>query len=305
MSNSKEECSYWNLRKLSHQKNPFFLRWLPHHLYPVVRLFLSERDYCSFLNTHNSPDQQEIRKMSIKYSLNEEYTNHFCESVLFRELLLSKVGCPARQLSLSFFFDPTKHRNIKDIEELFLSHVEVNSEHKERIQIFLFQELYGLTLMHFHRLTSIKGLKNLKRLSLCHISQLSDLSPLYYLSLEDIYILNCNEVVDVAALFQVPRVHISSCHKLSNISTLGNHKRLTIQSCPLISTVQSLANINFLRFIHCMNLRKFVSLKNIHSLHVQDCISVTDVSSFSGIAHISIQNCSFLRTVNPLLYPSS
>jgi hypothetical protein len=322
--------SYYVLRRDQKRKNSNFLRLVPHQLFPTIQDYLSRKDYRSFVNTHNSFDQRAIRRETIVYSLTQDHTNLFCEDPSFRDCLLPKISNPSNQLVLSCVYNPAKHRNIRNVEELFLTQIYYDfgtAEQKknllnfnlestqmdvcdfgdadQKINILLYQNLYGLKLSHFHRLTSLSGLKNLKSLSLCHLSVLSDLSSIRSLSLNDVLLYSCNEITDVTPLLNIPLVTLKYCKGLADISTLGNHEKLSIESCQGIHTVHSLVNVKSLSFIHCMNLKKFLSLSNIGSLHLQDCMSITDVSSLNEIPNVSIHHCTFLRDVNPILFPAT
>lgn len=305
--------------------SPIFI--LPHHIYPIIQEFSSSKDYHSFLSTHNSYDQRELRRETIIFYLTEDYSQRFTSDLNFHEKLSKKINSPIRQLFLSFIYNPTIHRNIRQLEDVFkIANVPSPSssssprqqhqqgedrncvvEENELVnkKYFFPTRVYGMRLSHFHRLTHLKGLQEVKILHLSHLTQLVDLSPLKGLSLEEIILYNCSEVVDISPLFQIATVILRFCKKVSNLSSLGNHKKLSLEGCVNITSVNGLKNIDSLAFINCINLKKFSKLQNIQSLLLQDCTSIVDISSLKSIPHIAIHHCAFLRDLNPILYQLS
>lgn len=250
---------------------------LAEELIILLQSFLLQKDYHSLMNT-SKQYFHDVKKKTIYFMLNKEYSLRYFEDLNFRSLLLNQVENGWKQIGLILWkpWDGNK--------ELPLHHVR-----------FVFQDCPPLTdLDHIESidgscsLQTIPFLPKLKKLVIRQGIELKNVQHLSHLS--DISFSFCLLLTDIRALKDVPNLSFEYCG-IQNISMLGNQRKLRIASS-LIMNVHSLSNVRYLSLHDCGNIVDVSSLKGIYHLKITHCKKIEDISGLGGHYLIMIETLS-------------
>jgi hypothetical protein len=134
-------------------------------------------------------------KKYINYKLNKKYSLIYYEDIAFRNIIISKIFNPCKQLHL----DLSLCDNITDVSTL--------------------ENVHTLDLSSCDYITDISALGNVHTLILsgcCNITDVSALGNVNTLELR-----SCNKITDVSALGNVHNLDLSYCN-ITDVSMLGN-----------------------------------------------------------------------------------
>ncbi len=278
---------------------------LPEEIIRLLQSFLSNDDYHYFMNT-SSQYFGELKKRTIYFALNEEYSQRYIIETEFQSLLFVKVSNGWKQIGLvlgkEFEFHDTLP--IHRIRFRYGCPPLQSLGHIKSIIDGSFDEQVIPSLPKVLKLIIKNG---------DNIENVNNLSSLY-----EFRIKGAKQLTEINALKNVPILSFERCG-IQNISMLGNQIRLTIESCPIVD-VSSLSRIRYLSLIDCYEITDVSPLFGVYSLNISFCIKVLDISSLgghyrlifssfrrvkgfhclSGVPHIELNHChigdsSFLR----------
>ena len=159
-------------------------------------------------------------KKYINYKLNKKYSLMYYDNIAFRNIIISKLFNPCKQLHLNL----SDCNNITDVNALG----NVNT----------------LDLSGCKNITDVSALGNVHTLDLSW-SNIIDVS-----ALGNVHTLNlswCINIIDVSGLGNVHTLNLSGCINIIDVSALGNVYTLNLSGCKKIKDVSALGNVHLIK----------------------------------------------------------
>ena len=143
-------------------------------------------------------------KKYVNYKLNKEYSLMYYDDVLFRNIVLSKIFNPNKQLRL----DLGGCNKITDVSAL--------------------RNVHTLDLQGCKNITDVSALGNVHTLNLQDCDNITDVSALG--NVHNLCLYGCKNITDVSALGNVHTLNLQGCESITDVSALGNVHTLFLTS---------------------------------------------------------------------------
>ena len=161
-------------------------------------------------------------KKYLMYILTKQYSLLFYSNTLFRDLVLSKIFNPIKQLHLNL----SNCFNITDVSAL--------------------GNVHTLDLTCCRNITDVSSLGNVHTLNLSYSDNITNVSSLGNVHTLDLSY--CSKITDVSALGNVHTLNLSDCDNITDVSALGNVHTLDLRGCINITNVSALGNVHSLLY---------------------------------------------------------
>ncbi len=291
---------------------------LPEVIYQEIQSYLLRDDYYYFIIS--SSILQEVKRKTVYYPLNFEYSLRYFNDEDFRETLLAQTSDPSKQIMLHFYFPNQKQRNslLSAFFSLAVSELRfhriickfkiTHTAHLQRLQHISVMErlslgasitafpalprLRDLCLAQGERITDVSQLRHLHILTLCDCPQLSDITPLR--DIPDLQLIACPDVTDFSCLGGQVKLHIGHCEGLTEVSNLSSVKHLSLESCDNLHDVRALKEVYDVEIIDCgeVAVRQLQGVH--HRLSVRGCqwpMIDSDYLFLRGVSDVTLEDC--------------
>lgn len=194
---------------------PFIL--LPIVLYEIINEYIYLNNLCYSCNYF----YKELKKY--KYlKLNIYYSLKYYEDYEFRNIILSKIINPNKQLYLNFKKSYITDVNIlHNVHGLDLSYTNIRD-------ISSLYKLYVLNLQNCKNIFDIPYFENIHTLNLKNCKNITNINSLSNIHTLDISFTN---ISDISMLSNIHTLNISYCKNINNICNLKNIRNLDIYAC--------------------------------------------------------------------------
>ncbi len=253
------------------------LRQLPEEIIRLLQSFLSNDDYHYFMNT-SKQCFGELKKTTIYFPLNEEYSLRYVEDGEFQSNLLARITNGWKQIGVKYDMNVQIPKNLpihqlkceySSFDLIDVDHIE--SIHRVKVGEVVppLPKVMELTLSNVNQLLDVRNLSHLHKLEIVCASKLTDIEPLK----------------------NIPDLSFHSCG-IKDFSMLNRHrqKRLVIQGCP-VTDVHSLGGLYLLQIAFCDHLEDVSPLKGVYDLEISFCKKVKDISGLGGHHRVEIGHC--------------
>lgn len=291
---------------------------LPEDIYQLIQSYLSRDDYYYFIIS--SSILQEVKRKTVYYPLNFEYSLRYFNDADFRETLLAKTSDPSKQIMLHFHFPNTRKRNCflsvffsLAVSELRFHRIISNfkithTSHLQRLQHISVIErlslgtsitafpalplLRDLCLAQGEGITDVSQLRHLHILTLCDCPRLSDITPLR--DIPDLQLIGCPDVTDFSCLGGQVKLHIGHCEGLTDVSNLSTVKHLSLETCDNLHDVRALREVYDVEIIDCGEVAVRQLRGKHHRLSVRGCqwpMIDGDYLFLRGVSDVTLEDC--------------
>jgi hypothetical protein len=311
------------------------LHLLPTCLLGEIQCFLSPAAYASLVSTSKEHFRL-IRYETVQFTLRKNVLEKFLTDELFRQLILSKIKDPHYQLAIV----QNDMQSLKAISRDMLSYpvsyisLDAKSLHLLSSWPALLERVRRLNFIGNDFISDLSCLQSVERLTVQNflLYQPSPMNRLLEVTLIDcqnvrdvrclsnlkkIRIHNCNSLVDLEPIAQVPFLSITDCEGIEDISMLRN-KHLIVQDCTTIEigfhsrfsachssiehlatdAIQSIEQLTALRNLRQLSLTFFKGqqlplssvFSRLHSLKICDNCPIVTLHGLENIAVLDVQS---------------
>jgi SpoU rRNA methylase family enzyme len=213
---------------------------LPIDIYRSIHSYLSYYDYRQFMNS-NKATFYPIKYETVVYNLSgihkwiDKRIGIFAFPAImayFQSIIMNNVKNRQQQVIIAHSKMNSNirledwHLAFQGIHSISIS-FEARDDSLSNEQLHYFSDISHISLVHVEFLTSLSGLNgNIISLEINDAPCLVDISQISHIStLETVVFINCNELVDISSLKDIPYVTIYNCPSIPDISVIGgNHK---------------------------------------------------------------------------------
>lgn len=273
---------------------------LPEVIFRLMKTFLSNDDYHCLLNT----SQQlfgDLKRKTIYFHLNVQWSIEYIEYEVFQRLLLNKVENGWEQIGICLSHSLVKGEEIPadlpihtiiGVDYLPLSQWNNYKSIKFRSQqseIPLIPNVRKLTLPFKAQQVDLTPLGSLSKLRFnANFCLITDITPLS--KIPDLTISGCFRLTDFSVLSSQRYLRIYNCSGLSDASSFRSIHKLVLHECHNFSDVSALYGVYDLTLLNCKGVKDISKLGNHHCLDIGS-LEVADFSCFLHVPHVRINNC--------------
>ena len=287
------------------------LQEIPTHLFLVLREYVTEGDYISFVNAAKVIRQ--IKYETVYYRFDVSASKRYYYDNLFRARVVTLVKDISKQLALKYFtyeIPGFQLKIVKDVHHLFLSYgcqvqpqelFTANISHIEMSGIKNISSFEGIgrsfksmVLSRFTQLTNVSHLCWLHELELHNCQAVTDLSGLS--KLRRLKLISCPGIRDVSPLKRISILFIDSCENVSDISQLGTVRDLSLHFCDKIHDISALTRNRRLSIVGCKKIQNYSKLTGIAHLHLSD-VPIDGLEDFQAARSLRLDHCDGLRQI--------
>ena len=218
-------------------------------------------------------------KKHTNYKLNDDYSHLYKNDETFRNMVLSRIVNPQKQLYLILDCDfysniVTDLSVLGNVYSLNLSGCKITNMCNNRVDLSVLENVHSLNLSscHFSEIIKINKIDTLN-LAMSNISNVCVLKDVYMLNLK-----NCVNIRDVSPLRNVRYICLSGC-RISDLSGLENADTLDLTYCDNITNVSPLSRVRVLDLSYCENIIHIDTLVNVSVLQLSYSCSSLDCST--------------------------
>lgn len=260
----------------------------PEDLYLILRSYLSSLDYFYFVSCNKQLFSQ-IRKQTVQFFLDREWSNEFFQNENFRSCILERVEIPKKQIFVHYSNRSEVFPNLQIFDLISgIEFHELTEDSFPLLQKILpkFERIFHLSINNF---ATFPDLPNLRELSLELSPELCFLQHLR--NLQKLEIFHCESVRNLQELAMIPDLSITSCPNITDFSCLGRQKSLTISDCLGLKDVRSFGTVTHLTLSECLQLVDIHPLKGIYDLTLLNMPQIQDLSGLGGHYRFTVMNC--------------
>jgi hypothetical protein len=208
-------------------------------------------------------------KKHINYKLNDDYSHLYKNDETFRNMVLSRIVNPQKQLYLnSEYYDIITVEELSvlgNVYSLNLSGCKITNTNMcyGSIDLSVLENVHSLNLSscRFSEIIKINKIDTLK-LSTCLVTNVTPFKDVRVLNLH-----GCYKIRDVSPLRNVRYICLSGC-RISDLSGLENADTLDLSGCNNITDVSPLKCVRVLDLSYCINIIHVDALVNVSTLNL-------------------------------------
>ena len=240
------------------------------HIFLILLEYTNLWDFC-----HTCPLLFNKYKKHTNYKLNDDYSHLYKNDETFRNMVLSRIVNPQKQLylNLNFYFE---YYNIFTVEELSV-----------------LGNVYSLNLSgcKITNTNMCDGSIDLSVLENVHSLNLSSCRFLEIININKIHTLNLGRclITDVTPLKDVRVLNLQHCYNIRNVSPLRNVRYICLYGCR-ISDLSGLENIDTLDLCLCNNITDVSSLSSVRIIDLSFCRNITHTDALVNVSALNLSN---------------
>ena len=207
-----------------------------------IHLFVTINEYTDLRTLCDTSKSFSTLKKYIDYKLNKKYSLMYYDDILFRNIVVSKIYNPNKQL------------------HLILNHCTKITD------VSILGNCHTLDLSRCENITDVSALGNVHTLNLSECENITDVSALRNVHTLDLRY--CENITDVGTLGNIHTLFLS--FKDINISTL-NINTLNINTLNLHGSFYQITDISVFTNIHTVNLYgvyQILDITNVHTINL-------------------------------------